>query len=158
MVRARAPDPSRWTPASALQIHHAGCERNFQRLALLLPAFLAGTARRIGIRFPGGHHDALELRVLERAPWTAELELRQLHPVRGTRVLEIRIRAYLDARMAEVVGCAQARRLQVRYPYPNARGFARDERWQLDRLLGEWLEQCLAEGHELNDAVVALRP
>jgi hypothetical protein len=154
----RSHTPAHWTQGSALQIHHARCEENYQRLARLLPGFAAGSARRIGIRFPGGHHDALELRVLERSAWTAELVLRQLHPVWGTAALELRIRAYLDARMAEVTGCAQAWRLQVRYAYPNRRGFQPDERWQLDRLLGEWLGHCLAEGHALHETVVALRP
>ena len=139
-----------WTQDSPLQIHHAGCEQNYQRLARLLPGFTLGEVRRIGVRFPGGHDDALELRVLERSAWTAEIALRQLHPVWGTTRLEIRIRAYLDARMAEVTGAARERRLLARYPYPNARGYARDERWQLDRLLGEWLGHCLSEGHALH--------
>lgn len=150
--------PAYSTQVSALQIHHAECEVNFVRLSRLLPEFVTGLARCIGICFPGGHHDALELRVVERAPYTAELSLRQLHPVWGTSALEILVRVYLDARMAEVVGCAQARRLLARYPYPNRRGFARDERWQLDRLLGEWLAHCLAEGHALHEPAVALRP
>jgi uncharacterized protein YqiB (DUF1249 family) len=149
------PGSVHWTQASPLQAHHAGCEENYLRLARLLPGFAAGTTRRIGIRFPGGHHDALELAVQERSAWTAEILLRQLHPVWGTAALELRIRAYLDARMAEVTGCAQARRMQVRYVYPNRRGFLPDERWQMDRLLAEWLARCLAEGHALHEPVPA---
>lgn len=141
---------------STLQLHHAECEANYLRLAKLLPGFEPGRSWRIGIRFPGGHHDAIELRVLERAPYTAELSLRQLHPVWGTSALALSIRAYLDARMAEVTGCPQARRLLARYPYPNARGLARDEKWQLDHLLGEWLSRCLADGHALHEAALAV--
>jgi len=128
---------------------------NFLRLAKLLPGFQPGQARRIGIRFPAGHHDALELCVRERAPYTAELGLRQMNPVWGAAALAVTIRVYLDARMAEVVGCPQARRLLARYPYPNRAGFQRDEKWQLDRLIGEWLSRCLADGHALHEAVLA---
>ena len=67
----------------------------------------------------------------------------------GDAALEISVRAYLDARMAEVTGCRQSRRLLPRYPYPNSRGFARDEKWQQDALLGEWLSRCLADGRAL---------
>ena len=160
MSLSTKPTPARtahWTQGSALQVHHARCEQNYQRLSRLLPGFAPGALRRIGLRFPGGHQDAIEIRVLERSAWTAELQLRQMHPVWGTCTLELRIRAYVDARMAEVTGSARAHRLQVRYPYPNRSGFHPDERWQLDRLLGEWLGHCFAEGHELDEAVLVLR-
>lgn len=148
-------DQALLTPVSALQIHHAECELNFQRLSRLLPGFAVGQAVHLGLRLPGDGTDELHLLVLERAPYTATLCFRQLRPVWGGRPLEILIRVYLDARMAEVTGCSRAVRLLVRYPYPNQRGFARDEKWQLDRLLGEWLSRCLAEGHVLHVAVLA---
>lgn len=132
-----------------LQIHHAECEVNFQRLARLLPGFAEGHSRRIGLRMAPGHEETVELRVLERSPYTAELELLQSRPIwRGVRT-QLRVRAYLDVRMAEVVGCARSPRLLPRYPYPNDKGLARDEKWQLDQLLGEWLACCLADGHTL---------
>lgn len=135
-----------------LEIHHAECEVNFLRLARLLPEFSAGASRRIGIRFASGHEDTIELRVTERSPYTAVIELRQARPVWGYAALEITIRAYLDARMAEVTACRQSRRLLPRYPYPNSRGLARDEKWQQDLLLGEWLSRCLADGHQADFA------
>lgn len=144
------------TPVSALQIHHAECEMNFLRLSRLLPGFGAGQALRLGLRLPGGGADELQLWVLERAPYTATLCFRQAHAVWGGRPFEMQLRVYLDARMAEVTGCSRAARLLARYPYPNRRGFARDEKWQLDRLLGEWLSRCLAEGHVLHDAARAV--
>ena len=140
-----------------LQIHHAECEVNFLRLARLLPGFAPGQSQCIGIRFAADHEDALELRVTERSRYTAVIELRQAHPLWSAAALEISIRVYLDARMAEVTGCRQTRRLLPRYPYPNSSGFARDEKWQLDRLLGEWLDSCLAEGLAL-DAVLMMPP
>ena len=46
-------------------------------------------------------------------------------------------------------------RLLARYDYPNGNGLARDEKWQANRLLGEWLAHCLAEGHALHAAALA---
>lgn len=143
--QAHAP-PGR-THESPLQIHHAECEANFLRLQKLLPGFEGGHSRCIGLRALGSHEDALDLRVLERSAYTAELTVRQQRPVWGHRPSEFRVRVYLDARMAEVTGCASVFRLLPRYPYPNTRGLARDERWQLNRLLGEWLARCLADGY-----------
>lgn len=142
-------------PCSPLQIHHAECEVNFLRLEKLLPGFAAGQARHIGTRLPRGGTDVLHLHVVQRCPYTAEVVLRQQQPVWGARGAEFTVRAYLDARMAEVVGSARVRRLLARYDYPNRDGLARDEKWQLDRLLGEWLAHCLAEGHALHPAALA---
>ncbi len=142
------------TPCSPLQIHHAECEVNFVRLEKLLPGFAAGQARHIGTRLPHGAMDVLHLRVTERCPYTAEVLLRQQQPVWGARGAEFTVRVYLDARMAEVVGCSRVRRLLARYDYPNRDGLARDEKRQANRLLGEWLAHCLAEGHALHAAAL----
>jgi len=151
-VLERRTAPARCTP---LQIHHAECEVNFLRLEKLLPGFAAGQSRHIGTRLPHGGLDVLHLRVAERCPYTAELCVRQQQPVWGARGAEFTVRAYLDARMAEVIGCARVRRLLARYEYPNPAGLARDEKWQANRLLGEWLAHCLAEGHALAPALLA---
>lgn len=145
-------DPAGWTHGSPLQIHHAECEVNFLRLQKLLPGFEVGQTRRIGALPVGEHHDVLEVRVHERSPYTAELRVLQKRPVWGRHASEFRVRVYLDAKMAEVTGSARVLRLLPRYEYPNANGMARDEKWQSNRLLGEWLSRCLSDGHELADA------
>ena len=153
----RAPDRRAASArSSALQLHHAECEVNFLRLQKLLPGFAPGQSRHIGTRLPHGGVDVLHLHVAERCPYTAEVVLRQQQPVWGARGAEFTVRVYLDARMAEVVGCARVRRLLARYEYPNPAGLARDEKWQANRLLGEWLSHCLAEGHALHSAALAV--
>ena len=156
IVKGESRDPVDWKRCSPLQIHHAECELNFLRLQKLLPGFPAGQRCIVGARPLGVYEDALEVRVTERCPYTAELLVRQKRPVWGRRSSEFRVRVYLDARMAEVTGCAQVRRLMYRYDYPNAGGLARDEKWQLNRLLGEWLSRCLLDGHALSDAALAV--
>lgn len=135
--------------APSLESRHAECELNYARLARVLPGFACGTARTIGLRRADGRVERLEFTVTERSPYTVTIELLQCTPVWGSQAMRLIVRAYLDARMAEVTGCDEARYLLARYPYPNARMFARDEKWQLNRLLGEWLAACLADGHQL---------
>jgi uncharacterized protein len=149
----RGAAPARCSP---LAIHHAECEVNFLRLAKLLPGFALGQSRHIGTRLPHGSVDVLHLCVTERCPYTAEVSVRQQQPVWGARGAEFTARVYLDARMAEVVGCSRVRRLLARYEYPNSAGLARDEKWQASRLLGEWLAHCLAEGHALHATALAV--
>ena len=156
IVKSENRDPVDWRQCSPLQIHHAQCEVNFLRLRKLLPGFHEGQCVVVGARPLGAYQDTLEARVTERCRYTAELLVRQKRPVWGRRASEFRVRVYLDARMAEVIGCAQVRRLLPRYDYPNADGMARDEKWQLNRLLGEWLSRCLLDGHVLTDAALAV--
>ncbi|WP_121345194.1 DUF1249 domain-containing protein, partial [Pseudomonas aeruginosa] len=61
----------------------------------------------------------------------------------------LEVRVYHDARMAEVIGAEQARRLMAIYPYPNQAMHQPDEKNQLNLFLGEWLAHCLACGHEM---------
>ncbi len=57
-----------------------------------------------------------------------------------------KLRAYHDAKMVDVLEWNGAKRFKPRYDYPNSAMMARDEKWQLNRFLGEWLDHCLATG------------
>ncbi len=89
----------------------------------------------------------VSLRVLEQAPYTSTVEVKQQHashPYESDRVL--RVRMYHDARMAEVVAWNKHWNTRSRYHYPNEQMYHRDEKLQLNRFLGEWLAHCLAQG------------
>lgn len=144
------------TPCSSLQIHHAQCEMNFLYLDRLLPGFSCDQHIAIGVDLASGLVDQIDIRVVERSPFTALVSMRQAKPPWGGRGIELQVRVYLDARMAEVIGCPLAARLLVRYPYPNPRMLARDEKWQLNRLLGEWLSFCMVQGHAVEDVAVVI--
>ena len=144
------------TPCSSLQIHHAQCEMNFLYLKRLLPGFSPGQRIGIGVDLASGLVDQIDIQVMERSPFTALVSLQQAKPLWGGKGIELQVRVYIDARMAEVIGCPLAARLLVRYPYPNPRMLARDEKWQLNRLLGEWLSFCLVQGHAVEDVAVVI--
>ena len=140
------------THCSSLQIHHARCEVNFLHLQRLLPGFPCGQMTCIDATLGSRHTQRISLCVTERNPYTAQLVLRQEQPLWGERGIELHVRAYLDVCMAEVVGSPPTTRLLARYPYPNPRMLARDEKWQLNQLLGEWLAFCFSEGRAAGDA------
>jgi len=126
------------------------CERNYQRLAQLAPGLAHGAvpapAPARSLRGVGG---MVSLRVLERGPYTTLVELSESGPVAWLPGPRMRIRVSHDARVAEVVSYQGETRFGPRYPhpYPNRGMIRRDEKLQLNRLLGEWLRLCLARGY-----------
>ncbi len=125
------------------------CEANYARLMRLLPHMRQHSqSRRVALS--QGEHllGVLALDVLESCPYTTTLCVRQEHSLPWLPVPQLEVRVYHDARMAEVVGAENERRLHIRYPYPNAAMHQPDEKSQLNLFLGEWLSHCLACGHE----------
>lgn len=128
----------------------AACEANYARLLRLLPDMReAQGERRVALSQGDLLLGVLLLRVTENCPYTTTLEVRQEHSLPWLPVPRLEVRAYHDARMAEVIGAENARRFRGSYPYPNAAMHQPDEKTQLNLFLGEWLSHCIACGHEL---------
>ncbi len=113
-------------------------EHNYALLAHLFPALLAGDRDRETVEAGAGR---LELRVVERCPYTLMVEVAHFLAGAGRWAahFRMRVRVYRDARLGEVVECQDSGRLLPEYPWPNARMFHRDEKHQANRLLREWL-------------------
>lgn len=129
----------------------ASCEANYQRLLTLLPDMRVGSPRPRRVALSQGEQllGVLVLEVLENCPYTTSLRVRQESHPAWLPTPQLEVRAYHDARMAEVVGAARSRGFRGRYPYPNAAMHQPDEKSQLNLFLGEWLSHCQALGHEL---------
>lgn len=54
--------------------------------------------------------------------------------------MHMTVRMYHDAKVAEVVGCCNHQGFVPEYSYPNPSMHHRDEKHQVNRLLGEWLD------------------
>lgn len=136
------------TYAVDLRSHQAQCEANYVRLCKLLPSIEQRESWEYLVDSESEHPpEKIQLRVLERAPYTFTLEIKQAqmhHPYEDAR--EMRVRMYHDARMAEVVAWNKQWNTRSRYEYPNVRMHQRDEKYQLNCFLGEWLAHCLARG------------
>jgi uncharacterized protein YqiB (DUF1249 family) len=123
------------------------CALNYGLLRRLLPD-LAQDAYRFHWEQPGPVPALLEVRVLERSAYTDTLLLSQS----TTRLpwcprLDMEVRIYHDAELAEVLRFQAARRIPARNRYPNHQMQARDEKTQVNEFLGECLHHCLREGY-----------
>ncbi len=120
-------------------------EENFHRLLRLLPPLQEGghwTA------YDAARQLRLELVIRERFPYTSTVEL-SLFPLADNphfASCRLNVRIYHDARVAEVTGYQQHRRIASSYPYPNAHMLQPDERWQVNVLLKEVLDFCQRQG------------
>lgn len=126
-------------------------EDNYQRLQRLVPklGILVGSVEAVG-----EHGAATRLEIVERFPYTSTICLSQELPAGAGLRVDIRmcVRLYHDAKLAEVVSYQGEQRFEPRYAYPNRRMRQQDEKQQVNCLLAEWLEHCLARGCAFTDA------
>lgn len=91
----------------------------------------------------------LHLEILDRSRYTVTLSLSYFFEENGTRVADpnMRIRAYLDGRLAEATGIrvdhrhAELRRLSLEHRAEL------DARWHRNTVLNKWLEYLMDQGH-----------
>ena len=129
---------------------HSVCEANYARLMRIFPDYETSNTRSFGLG-----RARVQIEVAERCRYTTIFRIFQqgstTHWVGG---LKIEIRAYHDARMAEVGMFQSHRRVEGRYQYPNDRMYQQDEKCQQNQFLADWLAHCLQHG--LGDAVPLL--
>ncbi|MCR9262467.1 MAG: DUF1249 domain-containing protein [Pseudomonadaceae bacterium] len=131
-----------------LPAHMAQCDANYHLLLQLFPNLREQPERRIGLLLT-----ALEVQVvfqvLEKGPYTTLLSMQVDSDDKWTKMAAapaMTVRVYHDARSAEVVSYQAQNRFHGKYEYPNQRMRQRDEKVQLNRFLGEFLNLCLAHG------------
>src|SRR6218665_3247311 len=127
------------------------CALNYGRLRRLLPE-LEQDEYCFHWEQPGTEPATMEVSVLERSVYTDTLLLRQTVRPEDERLpwyprLDMEVRIYHDAELAEVLRFQEARRIPARNRYPNVAMHARDEKTQVNEFLAECLDHCLREGY-----------
>jgi len=99
----------------------------------------------------------LEMRVLERSPYTTQLELTYVFGAEHDMpsAPDMLLCVYHDARMVEVRSWAPSHGHPVLRDWRAAVGPALDVRWARNMMLNKWLEYCLERGHRLFGADAA---
>ena len=152
---ARLPASWRGRPGTFVSLM-ALYETNYQRLQSLVGELRGvDTERRSELE----GDCLLVLRVIERAPYTTELELtyefNQLtQPVAAPDLPsapDMLIRIYHDARLAEAHGWASRHQHPWLIALRRYSTAALDQRWARNIMLNKWLEYCLDRGHRLTD-------
>lgn len=122
-------------------------EANFAKLARVVPG-LRDLQGHISICGP--NDTQLELKILETSKYTKTFSLhlnqgntKQSATQPWASNLQMKIRNYYDASVTEVLAFQKQHRLNARYPYPNHKMHQRNEKWQTNQFLGEWLDYCL---------------
>ncbi|WP_049630262.1 DUF1249 domain-containing protein [Cellvibrio sp. pealriver] len=142
-----------------LPLQMAECEANYLRLTKLLAlSHSAGVQQQSSHEFRfivarGEQHWLHVLRIIERSPYTTTLELSREAVGFSSGWLampRLTLRMYHDAKLAEVLAWEGHKRLRPRYEYPNQAMYHSDEKYQLNRFLGEWLKVCLEHGHSMD--------
>ena len=128
-----------------LPAHMAECDANYLRLMKLFPRLLEEDVSAFGMAL-GQHPYQVRLEVLERGPYTTQVELRHVPEAPWALQPRMRVRLYHDARSAEVVEFQGARHFRPSYVYPNNQMHLPDEKAQVNRFLSEFLSVCLAHG------------
>ena len=133
--------------AAVLRDLLAVAETNHVLLLQLMPAMREQSLRVFAVTGPSGQVAEVRLSVRERGPFTTLLDIVETHATDGwVAPMLATVRLSHDARVAEVTEFRRRRRLQARYPYPNPDMLQPDEKLQVNRLLGEWLQHCLRWG------------
>ena len=135
----------RYIPDIAKQA--ALCEANYVRLQRLLQDF-GGSHFEFSWQ---DHHDNqidVDIDIVERFKYTTTVQLtKRLHQMPNPiNKVELTVRCYSDARMAEVVTLTQGKQLAGVYRYPNDQMYQIDEKEQANHYLGEWLSHLLSHG------------
>ncbi len=100
---------------------------------------------------PGRDGFEVHLKVLERHPYTLELDLSYgfVDPRSGHPTPSAQVRVYTDARQAEAWHCEPGRHLwQVLGPFPEAKTVMQ-HRMRMNSFLNRWLEYLAEQGHSL---------
>jgi uncharacterized protein YqiB (DUF1249 family) len=136
-----------------LRAQMACCESNYHKLMRLLPDLDDCDLRCFKVSWHQ-HRALVEIRVEERFAYTSTLRVEQRNQdCPWVQMPALQVRLYHDARMAEVVCRHKRSQLQGRYSYPNDQMHQPDEKHQLNTYLSEWLSQCLAHGHCVEDSL-----
>lgn len=132
----------------------AECDANYLRMLKLFPGLREEDASVFGVLI-GDHALRVEIRVVERSPYTTLVEIEQLPRTRWNARPRMLVRLYHDARSAEVVECHGARHFRAVYEYPNRHMHLPDEKAQVNRFLTEFLSLCLRHGVAVTELVSA---
>ena len=136
-----------------LRQYMAECDINYQQLVCIFPAMITEDTFKLSLG-----ECRLEIEVLERMPYTTELELTLkggTQTVNWLNESSMKVRLYHDLQSAEVHEFGNSRRPAPRSPYPNSQMHHHDEKLQWNRFLREWLGHARANGY-ITDSVITM--
>ena len=123
--------------------HIAICEANFIRLSNLLTNFIYDEYEFEAI-VNETESQYISFLVLERTKHTLSIEAKQNNKIAPLSIFTLRIKVFIDARMAEVSSYQSEKPLP--FFYKKSAIQSKDEKNQQNRFLTEWLESIFISG------------
>ncbi|WP_117235732.1 DUF1249 family protein [Vibrio maerlii] len=117
-------------------------ETNYAKLNALLPAH----AEVGDVRCYQVVNVTYQLCVEEVTKYTTLVDICQSDELPVFPLPRMSVRLYHDARVAEVRSSNQLSQVKARYDYPNTRMMQKDEKFQTNQFLSDWLTFCLKNG------------
>ena len=117
-------------------------ETNYAKLNALLPV-----GHEVGdVRCYQAVNMVYQLTVNEVTKYTTLIDICQSDAMPVFPLPKMSVRLYHDARVSEVCASGDFSRVKAKYDYPNTKLLQKDEKFQLNKFLGEWLTFCLKTG------------
>ncbi|MBV1913939.1 MAG: DUF1249 domain-containing protein [Pseudomonadales bacterium] len=147
-----------------LRRQQAAASGNYLRILKLIPKIRENDQYHFVLHLPAvaetgggpgtGTAALVETDVLERGPYTTLLRFQQIAQPEpellehdwSTLPVQMTVRVYHDAEMAEVVDFMNVRHFESSYEYPNRQMLLPDEKQQVNYFLADWLDRCLQFG------------
>lgn len=119
------------------------CEQNYFRIMRLMPKdeSVGKTVDILVANF------CYQLEITASAKFTTEVSFRQTQgDIMGFVSPKLMVRVYHDARVAEVFCLNYPNRVKPSYHYPNPQMRHKDEKYQINAFLFDWLDFCISHG------------
>lgn len=127
------------------------CDSNYQKLLQLIPEITGYEQMAIGDTHRS--QPQLILKILERNHYTMTIELSHQFSNRHDLLLPaLKVRLYLDARLAEVLCDVDRPHVKRVYPDPSNLVGIRQYKWRLNYFLQKWLDFCMQAEYKFHPA------
>lgn len=119
------------------------CEHNYLRALKLLPKLReVGCSRKVQLG-----NNQFQIVIESNAKYTSDIAIsQQSGMLQGIAPLFLTVRLYHDAKVAEIIHHDYHQRIKPSYAYPNPNMHQKDEKYQLNAFLHDWLAACLESG------------
>jgi len=121
-------------------------ETNYIKLFQIVPDLLRLTHGKL-IDFVYDDNQ-IQILVEEHTKYTSQLRISMRFKGSSHFIprINIQVRLYHDAKVAEVIDFQHKRRFHSRYSYPNPGMYQRNEKQQINLFLADWLDHCIQQG------------
>ncbi|NOZ53044.1 MAG: DUF1249 domain-containing protein [Gammaproteobacteria bacterium] len=126
-------------PKNSTLVHEA----NYAKLLRAIPYIHLTQDQSIYLSNTKVH--CIELKVLEVTRYTTMIifTINYISQQKWLPQIDMTVRCYHDARVAEVINFQHHTRFDSRYKYPNPNMYHKNEKQQINLFLGEWLDYLL---------------